>query len=107
MTEAHADRQLRAREPGAGIPSPVLEAAARARRSRQPADLRLLQRVLDGLRRLPGCCPGGGVLTCRSGSVPAVLALAPGGTVNRRSSADLAGSWPAGRIGAGQVLSDG
>jgi hypothetical protein len=107
MTEAHTDRHLRAREPSVGIPSPVLEAAARAGRRRQPADLRLLERVLDGLRRLPGCSRAGGVLTCRSGSVSAGPALACGGTLNRRSSAGLVGSWPAGRIGAGQVLSDG
>jgi hypothetical protein len=59
MTEARTDRQLRAREPGAGIPSPMLEAAARARRGRQPADLRLLEWVLDGLRRLPVCSQTG------------------------------------------------
>jgi hypothetical protein len=59
MTEAPAGHGLQAREPGASIPSVVLEVAASAGRRKQPADLRLLQRVLDGLRRLPGCSQAG------------------------------------------------
>ena len=57
MTEAPTGHRLQAREPGVGIPAAVLQAAARAGRRGQPADPRLLQRVLDGLRRLPGRCP--------------------------------------------------
>ena len=54
MNGMPADCSLQAREPGAGIAPSVAAAAALAGHNGKPADLRLLQRVLDGLRRLPG-----------------------------------------------------
>ena len=59
MTGAQTGNGLQVREPGAGIPRAVREAAARAARGRQSADLVVLLRVLTGLRRLPGPCPAG------------------------------------------------
>jgi hypothetical protein len=57
VSAALTARGLHAREPGTSIPAAVLEAAARAGRKGQPVGLRLLARVLDGLRRLPDRSP--------------------------------------------------
>jgi hypothetical protein len=49
-----AEARLPGREPGAGVPGPVREAAVRAgRRGRRPVDPVLLRRVRDALVRLP------------------------------------------------------
>ena len=59
MSEALTGQALQAREPGASISRAALEAAALTGRKRQQADLRLLRRVADGLRRLSGPPPVG------------------------------------------------
>jgi len=59
MSEALTGQALQAREPGASICTAALEAAVRAGSKGQSADPRLLRRVVDGLRRLPGPFPAG------------------------------------------------
>ena len=58
MSETLTGQALQAREPGASISRAALEAAVLTGRKGQQADLRLLRRVADALRRLPGSFPG-------------------------------------------------
>ena len=78
MTGTPAGPGLQVREPGASIPGAVREAAARAGRRRQPADLRLLRAGTGRAAAAPRALPGRRLLTCRFGSVPVVLALKGG-----------------------------